>query len=893
MLNKQVKRRPPPPERGQDRGGRAQAPPSRKFGDSQLDYIQTCKHDLRSGRDPLLCSFCRVVRRELDSFFTKEREAKDRSRHESLIRRASQRFNLLQGWARNQALFYDELLPGSISASVGVVELTFSHALVNALISEAELKEEQDASQENNSMDPTSVSKILSRRRRILEVGNFAATFLQARIRKWCSQRRTRHILLRRFELVNPTNNRTSFFVDQKMGRKCNQLPMIIQTERPNTPRTINRRITGIERVQNERVRKFRAYMKRFIVEGHYKNLWAAEEQAMQRTRNFVVLLDLVTAAFASLKRLNAPTAEAESAQPVWLSLSAPGPPSRLFGLTLAVATPTFIESFPALVAESKPKPKPAAASKTISTPSFSSSSSSSSSAKSVPQKTTGIGPKATTSAAAKEKAEDEEDAEEVKRLTLPQINSRLQALETRGWECLRCYNPQDVLTKLTNPELHPPMSSCIHIARDDYRIWRGNLEDTPAPHLSKQAPSSSDNDETHTHLLPLSIQLRAFRAELGPSSVFRLFFFEGEFVAATQACTLCLWPDVLRDKDVICQSLQAFAESPDVTAFCCAYFNKANASRETPKAPSSGGKYTAKSLQSAVPFYVPSEEEIFEKGPYLERTTALTAEEIVTVSKQYKFLGKVSEFKPLLVKAQNALMRSKRSTPEVVRPTMPSADDPRIADVPVLDDLVGTNLFREYCMQVPGGHMRREEMYAEKLSSLSLRTDPFFYPRISKPAILAAEEMKNPDNASSQARYDLLVMEVTVSPGKAGGGIRQCNIHQVVGVVDCKDPRPPPHIDCGLILWSFFLEKRMQQAEDAKIGIKPAWTRGGSRRLDGASSSPTWSSPDGASGCLMSTNLRTGSLREIRFAIVGALPTKDHLLASLSSKQLHWIGIE
>lgn len=897
-----LRRRPAPPAAGGQSGKSRTHALSR--GDSHFDKIQSCKHDLTVGRDPLLCPFCKLVRRELDTYFSKEREDKERARHESLIRRASQRFNLLQGWARNQALYYHELLPTSMCGNATVVELSFSKELVNALISEAELKEEQEESSPENSreslLDPISVSKILTRRRRILEVGKYAATFLQARIRKWCSQRRTRHMLLRRFELVpaNPTLKRGSFFVDQKMGRKCNQLPQIIQNERPNTPRTINRRIAGIERVQDERVRKFKAYMKRFIVDGQYKNLWVAEEQAMQRTRNFVVLLDLVTASFASLRRLNVPgeadsSAHPESAQVAWLSISAPGPPSRLFGLSLAVATPTFVESFPQLVAKSKPKSKPAATTASA-TKATSGKTSSLKGAKST------SGSKVNVSAAqdAKEEQEkEEEEEEEVTRLTLAQINSRIQSLETRAWECLRCDGPMDVLSKLTNPELHPPMSSCIHIARDEYRIWRGDLE-TEVP--AKKHPTE-DNDDTHTQLLPtqllpISIQLRAFRGDRDPSSVFRLFFFEGEFVAATQTCTFCLWPEVLRDKDVICQSLLAYAESPDVTAFCCAYFKKANASsREGGKgggATAPPTKFTTHALQICVPFYIPSQEELFGNASYLDRKAALTAEETVACSKQYKFLSKVSEFKPLLVKAQNALMRSKRAAPEVTRPTMPSAGDPRIGDVPPLDDLGGTNLFREYSVQIPGGHVRREEEYAEKLSSLSLLTDPIFHPRINKPAILAAEELNNPNESSREARYDLLVMEVNVAPGKASG-IRPCNIHQVVGVIDCKDPRPPPHLDCGLIPWSFFLDKRLQAAEDARIGIKPPWTRGGSRRLAGASSLPTWSIPDGSSGCMTSSNLKTGSSREIRVAIIGALPSKDHLMTELSNKQLRWIGLD
>ena len=897
--------------------------PPRKFGDYRMDYLEKgCRHDLTANRDPNLCPFCILIKRELVKHFESERVAKEQARHESLIRRASQRYFLLHAWARNQALYYHELFAAQMT-NVSLVELTFSASLIQSLIGEAEIVEEEEEKGIVRSrgplLDASSLSKILTRRRRILEVGKYAATFLQARIRKWCSLRRTRHALLRRFEFVQDAR-RGNFFVDPKGGnRKWQQLPSIISNERPNTPRTINRRIAGIERVQEARLSKFNYLMKKYIVDGAYKDLWSAEERLMYRTRNFTVLVDLMAASFAALKRLKEREWDRAGIQPpsgvsnsAWLAVSAPGPSSRSFGLTLALSTPNYKSLFP-----SNSTAGAAGASKKNTTPNKASSTTNAPAKSSKKMTGTGKQPQSATATTTTRTTCGEDAEEDVgeKRLTLAEINQRTQALETRAWDCLRCDSPLDVLSKLINPEIHPPMSSCMHIARDDYRIWRGDVtaEDPMSsygmPAGKKPAHAAADEEDQHTKLLPLSIQLRPFRTDIGPANVFRLFYFEGEFVAATQTATWSLYPEILREKDSIMKSLLAFADSPNMNSFVCGFFAKANAPPARKRMnPASGTKFTTRPHQACIPLYVPPEEAVFDIGTYFGKA-ALTAEETVACSKQYKFLSKVAEFKPLLVKAQNALMRSKRAAPEVIRPTIPEASDPRISDMPRMEELQGTTLFGDFCIRAPGGHSRREEEYAEKLNSMALLTDPSFQPRVNKPDILEAEEGKG--GAEIGARYDLLVIEVTVSlaasakstTAAATGAtsvatapvLRNCEMYQVIGVVDCKDARPPTQLDCGLIPWSFFTEKRSLQAEDALMGRQAPWTRGpsGSVRQPQQGNNLTWSTPDQQSGCIVSSNLKTGTGKDIQFAVIGALPSKDYLLSAYSKKQLRWLGLD
>lgn len=916
-----------------------------KFGDFQFDYLQKCKHDLTPTRDPSLCPFCKLVAQQLNTFFEKERQEKAKARHESVIRRAHMRYTLLQSWSKNQPLYFHDLFPAQMT-SLSLVELSFSSAFVESLAAEAEAREEETNKtgkmHSSPFIDMQAMTKVLNRRRRILEVGIYAAVYLQSRIRKWCTRRRVRHMLLRRFEYIPPETGKfgrpkREFFVDTMHGsQQWPTYPRIIASERPNTPRTIARRLAGISRRMDANLAKYNIFMKKYIVDGAFSDLWSKETSYMYRMRNFVAFVDLVQAGMTAILRLKVNEAERQglpipTTQPsFWVTLSAPAPPSRQFGLALAVDTPNYRSSHPPIQRKEYQSVRPPA----VPVKEKGKTAASKKDSKSVGQNASTL---SLTSSEVNAAAAVVEESDNI--VPYIEMNASLQALELRAWKCLQCNSPLDLLSKLLNSEIHPPMVSCIHIARDEHCTWHGfsqtsqqlkkDEEEFKAANPGKTSKKFElPSDEHRADVLPMTLQLRSVNEDRGPASVFRLFFFEGEFVAATQAATWVLYPEILRDKDNIVASLLAFTESSDVKMFVCSYFARANreaviarakaaaakaGSSYTPppdlnaasSSYSSEGKLTTRPHQTCVPFYIPTESTLYEMESYFGNAK-LTAEETVALSKQYKFLSKVPAFKPLLIKAQNAVMRSKRISHPTARSTMPQAGDPRAKDVPAEDDLLGTGLYKELCINAPGGHLRKAEQYAERLRSHALLTDGAMQSRVVLPEILSHDH--GGLISLEPTRFDLLAIEVTIAPliGKnkdeeksatsseaTKDRRRAVDIHAVVGLASCDSPRPPPHLDCGLVDWSIFQNKRQEQERLQENGKDPVWMRPSFQWTQAAQQGikPLWGTPDQNSGVMQSRNLKTASAKEIVISIIGGLPSKDYLVSEVPRKVQRWLN--
>lgn len=960
--------------------------PKRRFGDFRFDYLRACKHEL--GRDALLCIFCKLVTNELGLFFDKEKEEKAKAREESAIRRTATRYELLQNWSKNQGLYYQDLLPAQMK-STSLVEMSLSSTLAQALFEEADLIEEQQqkGTLERRGADVVDfgvLHKLLARRRRILEVGFYAVVFLQARIRKWCARRRVRHMLMLRFEYVPPPEvqdpNRKpkkAFFVDTKnTGQIRSVLPFLISDIRPNTPRTIARRVAGVERRMETRLARFRSLIKAYIVEGAYRDLWAEEEKLVSRTRSFAVLLDVAQGALRAARRLAAAEAARTgqpppaSDAPLWLSLTAPGPTARQLGLSFAVDTPDYRSTHPPAKRpreakterpiEQLPAPDPKAKR----------------GGKGGEQKGKGD-PKAKAAAPSAPKPKPEEEDRGVAYF---EMNASLQALEQRAWECLHCSNAQDILRKLLSPDMHPPMQSCISIALDDQKMWHGELLTTQQ---QKQAQLEQDKElgskaKAHTQkpreptaqeraaVLPINLQLRPVKAKhRGPSTIFRLFFHEAELVGVTQLSEWAMYPDILRDKDGLMRALLGFTEAPEMRMFVCAYFERANAAyvaerkqavaaaaaaaagtreppvrgsdRSLPPPQYTDGRYSAQPNNPCAPLYVPCDSSLFDVDAYFgDCKSPLTPEETVAVSKANKFLSKVPAFKALLVKAQNALMRSKRKAEPLPKPQGPHPTDARVMDLPSDNSsdgdgggnedagLRGADIYRDLCVNAPGGHGRNVDMYGERLRSESLLTDPTMQGRVHKPDLITHSHAGLIDPTA--ARFDLLVMEVTVSPptkqeesaaaaavAAATGGAsalkpgatpapgkdlgfkkRSVELHAVIGMASCAAVRPPPHVDCGLLSWSTFQRLRAEQLDaEAKWGKEPVWMKPQFNWTQSAQVglSLAFAAPDPATGCMISDNLRTATARPITVALVGGLPSHEHLVSAVPRKQQRWMN--
>ena len=175
--------------------------------------------------------------------------------------------------------------------------------------------------------------------------------------------------------------------------------------------------------------------------------------------------------------------------------------------------------------------------------------------------------------------------------------------------------------------------------------------------------------------------------------------------------------------------------------------------------------------------------------------------------------------------------------------------------------------------------------------------------------------------------RFDLLVIEVTVEPPplpkedppaagpgsalpslagslgfgssskpKAAAKPRAVDLHAVIGFASTSAPRPPPHVDCGLLDWALFQRLGEAQQERESSGDpkdQPVWTRAQFQWTFQAplGVTPQWCPPDPASGVVTSSNLRTASARPIVVALVGGLPSHEFLVSTVPKKQQRWMN--
>jgi hypothetical protein len=334
----------------------------------------------------------------------------------------------------------------------------------------------------------------------------------------------------------------------------------------------------------------------------------------------------------------------------------------------------------------------------------------------------------------------------------------------------------------------------------------------------------------------------------------------------------------------------------------------------------------------------------LYELDTYFGKA-ALTPEETVACSKAYRFLSKVPAFKAGLVKAQNALMRTRRKAEALPSPPMPHAGDARSKDLPTSgreDELRGTALYSGLCVEAPGGHARSPEQYLERLRSHSLLTDPLFQERVVRPEVLSHDHGGLIDLAPP--RFDLLVLEVLVSPPPPEDAAnankppsmaetmlsskdkealmrkrrrRRVDLHAVIGMASSDSPRPPPFIDCGLIDWSSFSARRRDQAEQEQLGKKPLWAEPQSQWTASPPSlsraaddeDPRWGGADPVTGAMFCRNLKTAaasaagaaaasasaygtsSVKGVTIAIVGGLPSLEHLASEVPRKAQKWMG--
>ena len=207
----------------------------RKFGDFRLDYLRACKHDFDV--KPEHCPFCIMVNVSVKKILQEEEAVAKQRRVTSIINRAKLRYGLLDYWSRSQQSGFSDVILGYVA------EITLSGRAVTAL----------DNGFGGNEMpipDRSDVLKILKRRKRVVAIGKYAATLIQAKLRQHFACIRVRRMLLARFEYVQPRNKKdnTPYFYDKQKQVMWQRLPLLVAADRPASPSTMARRLGGEER---------------------------------------------------------------------------------------------------------------------------------------------------------------------------------------------------------------------------------------------------------------------------------------------------------------------------------------------------------------------------------------------------------------------------------------------------------------------------------------------------------------------------------------------------------------------------------------------------------------------------------------------------------------------
>jgi hypothetical protein len=258
----------------------------------RFDFLKGCKHELTpkdtATSSSSSCPFCRLVNQSIRKYFVSEAEQQQLSRAESNSKRAVMRYVLLESWARNQSRFIQDVTVDCIA------EITMSGPIVAALTNEVEDKLEFSEFEKTLG--------VLARRKRIIEVGHYAATFIQTRVRRYCAKRKTRKALLERFEYVAPQGKKEAYYIDRLQMKKRSSYPRLIAGERPASPSTIQRRLNGDEKRRSERMKRYELSLERLPCE--YEDLWLQEEAFVSQSQQLVVLRDTAAVAMRNLNHL-------------------------------------------------------------------------------------------------------------------------------------------------------------------------------------------------------------------------------------------------------------------------------------------------------------------------------------------------------------------------------------------------------------------------------------------------------------------------------------------------------------------------------------------------------------------------------------------------------------
>lgn len=442
----------------------------------QWTYIKTCTHNLKDKS----CSLCKLIEIETSKYLQQEYHEKHLKKIENFYKRALMRYSLLREWSKNQLLLYSDVIMPPIG------EITLCSSLLNTLTYSSENYSMNDIENINNYL-----LQLLEKRNRILEVGNYAATFIQCRIRGLCCRKRLTSFLLRRFEYHEENIRKGPYFLDKMTGNRFYSTPYLISHERPGSPRTIQRRITFQTKIRDKRIEKYRELCKNTdYTKEHEGGQWKSLEMEIVYARQLVVLRDLIFSLFKELSQKrrdlgerpslpssssgkgNAEVTTTETPEfAYWFTLSNPAPPARQLYLSLVLETDP-LETEEEIIAnevqiQAEEEEKSSLLKRQMST------------------KRVSINPMASVV------ADSTNESKEVPTIPLFDLNDRLQQLDRRIWEMMACYNANDMVAKIIScEEIQPTLSSCQQIAEDEHQIWKNII---PEDQIEEKR-----NDETN-----------------------------------------------------------------------------------------------------------------------------------------------------------------------------------------------------------------------------------------------------------------------------------------------------------------------------------------------------------------------------------------------------------
>lgn len=321
---------------------------------SRWNFLKSCRHDL-DGKTK--CPLCTLVDSCTRKFLLEEAKQIEISRRSGYLIRAQTRFSMLDSWSRNQGAIAGDKFVGIM------VDVHLNGPLLDTILYYTEKPAEKLPT-------PEFAIRCLKRRKQLMKVGDYASTFLQCRIRRFCCKKRVRKYFLKRFEWNYADKYRQEHYIDKKTGRTWAHQPRILNGERAGSPRTIHRRIAAEEQRGSIREKAAKDIMTLSAKELKQGDVWTKESEEIIHAQRLAIFRDVLKVAthmvhdrrdkeedeipvpvlqepgLDGVSPNASPREEIEEVvdlnpnklpSQVWISCSAPAPSARSLGISLVL----------------------------------------------------------------------------------------------------------------------------------------------------------------------------------------------------------------------------------------------------------------------------------------------------------------------------------------------------------------------------------------------------------------------------------------------------------------------------------------------------------------------------------------------------------------------------